>query len=106
MKAADLAGPALAIAGALAVVASLAIGRSAHGAEGRARVEDLPVWRILVCDPPAPFGKDCLPIEAPARLDREACRAYALAVVVPLVSPPMQVACAVDARALAAARGL
>lgn len=108
MKAADLIGPTIAIAGALALVAAIGVGRSAHGAEpARVAVDDLPVWRVVICDTPGhPRRADCTLVERVAPMPRQTCLEILAQAEAEAARRRLVPVCAVDAQALAGARGL
>lgn len=108
MKAADLVGPALAIAGALALVAATGVCRSAHGAEpARGAVDDLQVWRVVICDTPGhPRRADCVLAERVPHLTPQGCLEIVERAQAEAERRRRALVCAVDAAALAEARGL
>lgn len=107
MKAADWCGPAIAIAGAIvfggAILASP--GRAAEPSPAnQAPVQQLDVWRLVVCAAFPPKRGQCQLVEEVGPLPLGACQDLARGAQ-RVLPPPASPGCVVDVDALATARG-
>ena len=108
MRAADLCGPAIALAGAAVCAMALLTdqGRAAEPSPAnRTPVEELDVWRLVACETPPPRRGQCGLVEGVAPLPLGDCQDLARGLQ-RILPPPAIAGCMVDALALAEERGL
>ena len=107
MRAANRIGPTIAGIGAVALAGALLMspGRAAQPShDNRPPVEQLDVWRVVVCDSFPPLRRHCVIVDDVAPLPLGACSDLARGLQ-PLLPPPAAAGCLVDTRELAAERG-